>query len=283
MTVEKPPLFARVPIAARHQLQISPLRHWLISMRHRSLMSGDVFLASYPKSGNTWLRHLLAYIVTGKSTPWRGGIDQVSDLIGRHHSLPPVAEDGGRLIKTHEPFRKHYRRAVVLIRDGRDVAVSEYHFQRTYSKHFYRYNDSFATFFDLFLKGKTNGYRSWHRHVTSWLDASESSHHDILHLPFETLRSDPHGSLRRVVEHIGLTADDALLSAAIEDSGVESMKRKEREHWEAQGQPNRNFVRGGKSGNWREYFTPEMEERFWSVAGSAMTRLGYERQRIENL
>lgn len=278
----RPSALRRALIYGRYRFQTSPLRHRAVSFRHRRLSEHDVFLASYPKSGNTWLRHLLGYLVTGESTPWRGGINLVSDLIGRHDPLPKVARGDGRLIKTHEPFNESYRRAIVLVRDGRDVAVSEFFFQQAYTRHFYLYHDSFETFLKLWLQGKTNGYRSWHNHVLSWNNAAQEDQRGFLILRFEDFKQDTLGSLRKVVDYAGLQADDQLLQAAIDDCSIDSMKRKERDYWEAQGQPNRNFVRGGKSGGWRDYFTPELEELFWRHAGQAMTEMGYPRKRLDS-
>lgn len=251
----------------------------MVDYRHRDLCNSDVFLASYPKSGNTWLRHLLAYVVTQESTPWRGGIDKVSDLVGRHCGLPTVATDRGRLIKTHEPWRPEYQKAIVLTRDGRDVAVSEFHFQSVYTKHFFLYGESFATFLDFFLQGKTNGYGAWQQHVTSWTSAA-SDRSNILLLPFEQLKEDTYGSLRSVCQHIGLDYSEQLLHDAIEDCSVGSMKAKEKAYWESKGESSRNFVRTGKAGGWKSHFTPELEERFWGAAGQAMETLGYQRTRL---
>ena len=267
-------------IQMRCSLTQSELRHRLIGLRHRKLRTSDVFLASYPKSGNTWLRHLITYVATQEPTPWRGGINRISDLVGRHDVLPEVATDQGRLIKTHEPFRSDYQRAVLLVRDGRDVAVSEYFFQLAYSKHAYQYKNSFAVFLDLFLKGQTNGYRSWSANVSSWLDASERLSTDILVLPFESLRSDTFGALRKVTDHIGIDASDQLLRDAIDDCSVTSMKRKETEYWKSKGEASRNFVRAGKSGGWKSHFSKALEESFWEKAGSTMKRLGYQREAI---
>lgn len=273
-----PPLLERITVGARFALQTSFLRHKLIGVRHRQLRDSDVFLASYPKSGNTWLRHLLTSLVNGESTPWKGGLERVSNLVGRHSHLPAIASGGGRLIKTHEPYRNEYRRAILLVRDGRDVAVSEYFHQRAYSKYFYIYGDSFDVFLDRFLVGTVNGYRSWHKHVTSWLEASQSRENRILVVAFEDLKRDTHGTLRAIAEHVGISADDEQLAFAIEDCSVASMRLKEREYWESQGEPNRSFVRSAKAGGWKDYFTPDMEEKFWSVAGEAMEQLGISRE-----
>lgn len=262
---------------AKFQYHVSPIRRRLLPLRHRGLQPSDVFLASYPKSGNTWLRHLLTFVVTKQSTPWRGGLDGITDLVGRHADLPPLATDGGRLIKTHEAYRPDYQRAVLLLRDGRDVAVSEYFYQRSYAAHFSIYQDSFEVFFRRFVNGKTNGYSSWHRHTISWLDAAVKRPDQILIIRFDDLKSDTANTLRKIVDFIGIDTSDDIVQGAVEDTSLSAMKRKENTYWESVGKPNLKFIRGGKSGHWRDYFSDELADLYWSEAGEAMRRIGIDR------
>ncbi len=276
-TNPKPGFIERQLISAKFTLKNSFLRRGLLSIRHRGLRDEDVFLASYPKSGNTWLRHLLTGVIRGVPTPWRGGIDTVSHLTGRHHSLPAIASGGGRLIKTHEPYRSEYKRAVLLVRDGRDVAVSEYFYQQAYSRHSFLYQNSFDIFLDRFLDGHVNSYGAWHSHVDSWLDSHRLD--NFLVVRFDELKNSTFGTLRAIVDFIGVEASDEILRGAIDDCSVDSMKNKERLYWESRGQSNRGFVRAAKSGGWRQHFSLEQEEKFWSVAGNAIERLGLDRDR----
>jgi len=52
----------------RHQVANSPARTPLVWIRHKSLRSSDVFLASYPRSGSTWLRFLPYDSLLGESS-----------------------------------------------------------------------------------------------------------------------------------------------------------------------------------------------------------------------
>lgn len=278
---QMPSLIRRIPIEARWRLQTSWVRRRWIARRHRTVSPSDVLLASYPKSGNTWLRHLLTNLVTGDPTPWRGGLDRVSNLVGRHLDLPPVTGSGGRLVKTHEPYDPSYRRAIWLVRDGRDVAVSEFHFRRAYSRDFYRYRGRFDQFLDAFLAGNSCGYGNWSQHAESWLDAKESGRCEVLHVPFESFKTDTSRWLAEIAEFIDLDVSPERISEAIEDCSIDSMRKKEADYWASQGQPNRKFIRGGKTGGWRDHFTPATEQKFWDVMGAAMTRLGYERQPLD--
>ena len=88
----------------RYQLSKSRLRVPLVWSRHRGLKDQDVFVASYPRSGSTWLRFLLFETLTKNDA----GFDNVNRMlpdVGMHADATPLLPNQGRLIKTHEPFR----------------------------------------------------------------------------------------------------------------------------------------------------------------------------------
>src|SRR6516165_33686 len=94
----------------RYRLSRSSLRIPLVWYRHRGLNPGDVFVASYPRSGSTWLRFLLFETLTKNEA----GFDNVNRMlpdVGMHEGATALLANKGRLIKTHEPFRSEYRRA----------------------------------------------------------------------------------------------------------------------------------------------------------------------------
>jgi len=188
-----------------------------------------------------------------------------SDVTGYHRHLPALARGKGRLIKTHERYRVDYKRAVLLVRDGRDVAVSEYFFQQAYSRHFFLYQNSFDVFLEKFLKGNVNGYGAWHLHIESWHDMAQRQ--DLLVVKFDDLKSSTLDTLRSIVSYIGIEASDDTLRNAIADCSVDARKRKEREFWGSKGEASRGFVRAAKSGGWRQQFTLGQEEIFWTVTG----------------
>src|SRR5438552_477978 len=109
----------------RHALFRSAVGAPLRWYRHRSLRRADVFLASYPRSGNTWLRFILCDLLTGRSDQFEWVTRQTAEL-GEQGRVPALFPDGGRVIKTHHSFRSDYGRAVCLVRDARDVVLSEH-------------------------------------------------------------------------------------------------------------------------------------------------------------
>src|ERR1700737_891797 len=104
--------------AARTRIRIPRVWSW-----HLGLRPQDAFLAAYPRSGSTWLRFILFEILTGEDAGFRN-IETCIPEIGTNRGVSPILPGGGRLIKTHEKYRKDYTKAVLLVRDPRDVLLS---------------------------------------------------------------------------------------------------------------------------------------------------------------
>src|SRR5499427_3424325 len=91
-----------------------------------SVYPDDVFLVSYPRSGNTWTRFLLGNLIyqdepiTFKNIESR--IPSIYIYSDRQLlSLP-------RIFKSHDCFDPRYRTVIYIVRDPRDVTVSAFHY-----------------------------------------------------------------------------------------------------------------------------------------------------------
>src|SRR5581483_2342060 len=110
-----------------------------------------------------WMRFVLAQLATGEPSTFRS-VEDVVPSVGYHRNAPVLLPGGGRLIKTHEPYRRDYRRAIYLVRDVRSVLMSHYR-MLTRSK----FPDmSFDTFLGEFVRGSLDGYGTWQEHIGSW-------------------------------------------------------------------------------------------------------------------
>lgn len=78
--------------AARSRLNIPLL--WL---RHRGLDSTDVFVASYPRSGQHWVRFQLFEILMNQSADF-DSLDSTIPQVGEHGKALSILPSGGRLI-----------------------------------------------------------------------------------------------------------------------------------------------------------------------------------------
>ena len=84
----------------RHQRYVRLLP---VVYRHTGVSPQDAFLVSYPKSGNTWLKFMLTYLLSGREADFDSDSTTIAD-VGSHRATPGVLPGGGRLIKSHEPY-----------------------------------------------------------------------------------------------------------------------------------------------------------------------------------
>src|SRR5215831_1986132 len=199
----------------RHEVAKTGVRAPLVWARHKTLRPNDVFFASYPRSGSTWLRFVLFESIVGQSSGFGNVNDSIPDVKDRNRGIP-LMPNGGRLIKTHEVFHPEYRRAVYLVRDPRDVALSEYAYQTALGL----VNADLDSYLRTFVSTSVNPFASWREHVNSWLSAPLSSE-NLLIVRFEDAREDTFGTLARIVRFFGLTPDEGRIRAAIANNTVE--------------------------------------------------------------
>lgn len=226
----------------------------------------DVFIVSYPKSGNTWTRFLLANALYP---------DHEVDFHTIHELIPEVGADdrrkpdlpSPRLLKSHAPYQPEYPRVIYILRDGRDVYASYFHYKQP--------GLSGETTFEDFLQGDRWPTR-WGEHVRGWMDAA-SQRDDILIVRFEDLKKDSAHELRRMLSFLGnKSIPESRIQQAAEASSFENMRRLEKERGRKYGDVDQ-FMRKGESGGWQELFTEEAKGIFKKKDGQELVRLGYER------
>ncbi|XP_037084334.1 sulfotransferase family cytosolic 1B member 1-like [Pollicipes pollicipes] len=194
----------------------------------------DVIVASFPKSGTTWLQELV----------WRMG--------------------NPRLIKTHLPYdllppSVHTSDAKVLYvtRDPRDVCVSYHHYCRMVNSMEYR--GTFQEFRDSFARGEVM-YAPYREHVQGYLRHADT----VLCVTYEQLHADRAAVVRRVAAFLERSVTDAEAESIARHTSFETMKENpgtNYRHWEKTGMVNVGsevtFMRKGQVGDWKNYFTEE--------------------------
>lgn len=247
--------------------------------RNLAVRPDDTFIVSYPKSGNTWTRFLIANLVYPETPVNFGNIeDLIPDSVAvskrRMARLP-----GPRIIKSHEYFHPLWARVIYIVRDPRDVAISQFHFHRKRKE----IGDDYPPekFVTRFIAGETaqvNG--SWGDNVAGWV-ATRYGRPGFLLLRYEDMVSRPEQELARVASFLGIPPSPERVSQAVARSSADEMRRLEKTQahvWSLTKQTRKDipFVRAAKSGGWRSGLPAASIAEIETAWGSLMQWLGYE-------
>lgn len=255
----------------RRKFAKTPLRKPLLWLAHRNLTPADIFIAAYPKSGITYLRFVLFEILSGRSAGFRS-TNELMTGIGKHGQSLRLLPGGGRLIGTHEQYRKEYKKAIYLVRDARDVVSSEFAFLSAL-EYFRGDLDKFIDSF-LFTCCVVHGIGPWHRNVHSWLDSPIAGTGNMLLVRYEDVRQDPMTWFSRMIEFLGMDVDREKIRAAIENNSLQKMREMEKRE-PVRASIKGRFVRDGAVRGWTSRLTPAQIRLIEEHAGSALLRLGY--------
>jgi len=243
----------------------------------------DTFIASYPKSGNTWTRFLIGNLVYEDGVDFSNLNQRIPDpkaLSKRFlKSLPRP-----RIIKTHQPFDPRYQRVICVVRDPRDVVLSKYHFD--IKIRILEEGCPIEHYVKRFLSGEVSPeYGSWGENVGSWLAAKRNSckfqSGGFLLLRYEDMLSDPAGELSRVAAFLGICASPERIASAVERSSADRMRNLEKSQshlWSTtrNTQQDKPFVRVAKARSWTTELPDAGVREIESAWGPLIAELGYE-------
>jgi hypothetical protein len=253
----------------RYELSKTWARTPLLRLRHRGFRQTDVFFAAYPRSGSTWSQFTLFETLTGLEASF-DGVNAAIRGVGTHPLGSPILPGGGRLIGTHESYRAEYDKAVYLVRDARDVLLSEY----AYLKALGRFSGELDQFVSAFVRGKVNGFGAWQAHVASWLNSPIADTSSMLLVRFEDLRSNPEMVFRGVVEFLGMEVEPEAVKRAVANNSLEQMRAKEDRSPRRVSVRDR-FIRSGSLQKWRTELSPRQLQMVEQAAGDSLRRMGY--------
>ena len=273
------------------------------------------WLASYPKSGNTWLRVLLTNYLRDAEKPadinkldtapiasarvwfdeWAGVEASALDDATIERLRPDVyrcmsrEEQETLYTKVHDAWGRTDRGegmfpadvtdgVIYILRNPLDMAAScANHFGVTI-------DEAVTTLCDAeFSMARTIGGVSdqLHQRLGSW------SHHvtswlDESGLPvhlvrYEDLRSDPEHYFGDIVRFCNLPWDEARIRKAVVFSDFRELQRQEQasDFRERSPRTQNNFFRRGQAGAWRHELTADQVQRIIDAHGDTMRRFGY--------
>ncbi len=268
-----------------------------------------IWIASYPKSGNTLVRLLLSNYLFGEA----GNTDLVNDRIpGLHqllaentpsplrsigiklgmkwlstnHTLIDLSGDGVKFVKSHfmwsdrHPYAEQTAGFVYILRNPRDVLLSNARYLGVGSS-----IDDQRKFADMFIRKMgvsrwaNMGMGTWPEHATSWLSSADNMPHVFVR--YEDLRAETEQCLADIIRLFGQEPEAGRLRAAVSSSDIEKARIHETSE-KALGRTRfygthdgSRFVGEGRMGQSLEMIGSDVESRFRDRFGPLIEKYGY--------
>lgn len=227
-----------------------------------------VWLASYPRSGNTFFRIVLHHAYNLKTfsvydDPVLERIG-VAEVIG-HEDLPaPVetlrASPEVFFIKTHD-LPTDNSPAVYLVRDGRDALVSHARYVQSFRKKspglFSSEERDFERTLEKLIATKPQ-FGGWSEHVRQWTTRADAR---TVVVRFEELIASPQAEVEKAIDALGLNLQK-LSGGIVPDFAALQKQSPE-------------FFRKGRTGSWRDDMPPRLQELFYQHHRPVMEDFGY--------
>ncbi len=253
--------------------------------RGLTVFPDDVFVVSYPRSGNTWTRFLLGNLTSPDTPITFANIEsRIPEIyFNTDHAMRRLPRP--RILKRHECFQPQYPRVIYIVRDPRDVAVSFYHHNVKAGN----IPDDYPLekFIPRFVAAEFDAkWGTWGEHVTSWI-ALRQKQPTFLLLRYEDMKKDTVRELARVAEFLKqysfrtIDSSPEKLRQVAESSSPERMRSLEKDQareWvlTRKTRSDKPFVRTAVSGGWKSTLSQGSVAAIESAWGSVMQRLGYE-------
>lgn len=232
--------------------------------------AGKLVVVEYPKSGGTWLVSMLAHclnlprrdiyitddlsknVYDASKHPWYKGANSLAlneQCVIKSHDYPES--------ERHQIDAKF----IHLIRDGRDVVISKYFFEKDFCVK-NGITDKFSIEFDDYVNIVS---KEWADFVSIW------STQNIIKCKYEALTLDAFSQIKIIFSGLGLHVSDEVIHAGVSAYTVEKMKDELGKAYK-----HNTFVRKAVPGDWRNYFGAKHKEIFKKNAGDLLVDLGYE-------
>ena len=268
-------------------------------------MSGILWLASYPKSGNTWLRVFLFNLLTNAKTAsaieningfgysdthahlnQQEGMSAEQVANQRLETLRRIVqkEQKTTFVKTHCCLSESrgYDQipmevtagAICVLRNPLDVCISMAPHYGVSLDEAIDYMASETFTIDVGESEVPYLISSWSRHVDSWTKAGPGPSLHIVR--YEDMLLKPGPTFKGIAKFMGLKPPTEALKRAIKLSSFDSLRSQEdKGGFEERSEHAQNFFRVGKSNQWKEILTPKQVSRVVEDNREMMAKFNY--------
>jgi hypothetical protein len=266
-------------------------------------MAKIVWIASYPRSGNTWVRFMLANLLYGP-VPSSAALNELIPDI--HRGIAGIHLHGNRktLVKTHWqfdpwlPLREDTLGVIYLVRNPVDVLASNLNYylvrngklaalptEAARREEMGRWIENYIA-----VGGRQAwrdlGFGGWSENVLSWAEGPVP--YPRLVLRYEDLKAAPERETQRMASFLGAAADPVQIAETVRRSSFEALRALEAREIESRqlgifyspgvdpsGADSHRFVRRGEVGGQEAILTPAQRRAALERFGAVMARFGY--------
>jgi len=312
---------AEAAVAEAPVAELPPAEQAPAQPEGRPAPKGILWLASYPKSGNTWTRtflHNLLKILEGEEdaqdinemnefTTWEISARAYEKHLGKPPKdcdreeiakiRPKVQEeiaertDGLALIKTHHALVMDRgiptinfavtSGAVYILRNPLDVAISFSHHMSSTIDH--AIDEMAMTGLETAVTDKSvyEIYGSWSQHVESW---THKPHRTVYVMRYEDMIANPFRAFGGLARHLLLRPTAEQLGKAIERASFKNLQEQEKKGgFREKPEKAEKFFREGKTGEWHEKLNRRQVRRIVQAHHVQMRRFGYITDELSHL
>ena len=271
------------------------MEDYLPQIKKFEVRPDDTWICTFPKCGTTWTQEMVWCLknkldfAKAKSTSQNVRVPflEMSGLMPRAppNSIGNVNDmESPRIIKTHlalgmlpQGFLEKASKIIYVVRNPRDTCVSLYH----HWKLLHTYTGSFEDFADLFLNDLCGHYAPFFPHVLKYWENRSSP--NMLFITYEEMKKNLRAVIRRTASFLEVEVTEEDVLALEKHLSFDSMKRNDavnktdltvalhqiyKEAYNCT-PPQGDFMRKGKVGDWKEYITGDLLDRFvhWEKHG----------------
>ena len=251
-----------------------------VAGRNLAVYPDDTFIVSYPRSGNTWTRFLVANLVHPGQPVTFANIERLIPDCEAMSSRYVKRVPRPRIIKSHEYFDPRYKKVIYIVRDPRDVALSYYDFSRKY-RHI---EDSYplTRFVSDFVAGRLSSvdWGTWGENVSSWF-YTRNGRVEFLLIRYEDMLSNTESELAKAARFLNIEPTPDRLAAAVERSSADRMRQLEKTQggeWVSTKDKREDipFIGAASPGMWKAKLPESSVAEIESAWAPLMAQLGYE-------
>lgn len=271
-----------------------------------------IWIASYPKSGNTWVRSFLtSYIYTnensfdlsklkyiqsfGQLKHYRNHVrnfDNFNEISNSWMKIQKkINEDNKKIkfFKTHNGLykvgdsfftnKKNTLGVIYIVRDPRDIVISaSHHFDQDHnlSTKMLFNNQNYESFIENGFEYVRSIVGSWDNHYNSWNSLKEK---EKIIIKYEELHKDPNKEFKKILNFISqftpFEINDNKIKKSIESTNFSSLQNLEKKEGFVEQNKKKTFFRSGRVGEWREKLDKKLVEKIEEKFFKEMKCLGY--------